>query len=251
LSSPPDLYRLLQQYADSQPIAEVVIGLTWTLCRVGERCGLAMSPNQPTRTLPWSGQLVGRPQHELAAWLNSWQPYETSIAMAALNANINRPDNLLLQRAQPLPAAPGQANLAVFDHFLPQLQGQKVVIVGRYPGLERYSEHCDLTVLERQPGPQDLPDTACEYVLPEADWVFLTATSIPNRTFPRLAALSRHATTVLMGPTVPWLAELAEFGVDYLAGVQVTEAMALRQTVAEGGGVRIFETGVQYRLMAF
>jgi uncharacterized protein (DUF4213/DUF364 family) len=49
-----------------------------------------------------------------------------------------------------------------------------------------------------------------------------------------------------MGPTLPWLSELAEMGVNYLAGVRVINPQALRQTVAEGGGTRIFETGVQY-----
>ncbi|XTZ10972.1 MAG: Rossmann-like domain-containing protein, partial [cyanobacterium endosymbiont of Rhopalodia yunnanensis] len=92
---------------------------------------------------------------------------------------------------------------------------------------------------------------ASEYLLPESDWVFLTGTSIPNKTFPRLVELSRDAKLVLMGPTVPWLAELAEFGIDYLAGVTVVDPNALRQTVAEGGGVRIFETGVQYQLYDF
>ncbi len=29
----------------------------------------------------------------------------------------------------------------------------------------------------------------------------------------------------------------------------VTNLEALRQTVAEGGGVRIFETGIQYRVL--
>ena len=52
-----------------------------------------------------------------------------------------------------------------------------------------------------------------------------------------------------MGPTMPWLTELKEFGIDYLAGVTVSNAKALRQTVAEGGGVRIFETGVQYQVL--
>ncbi|KMW69842.1 Rossmann-like domain-containing protein [Limnoraphis robusta] len=67
-----------------------------------------------------------------------------------------------------------------------------------------------------------------------------------NKTFPRLAELSKDATLVLMGPTLPWLSELAEMGVNYLAGVRIINPQALRQTVAEGGGTRIFETGVQY-----
>jgi hypothetical protein len=79
--------------------------------------------------------------------------------------------------------------------------------------------------------------------------VFLTATSLINKTFPRLAELAQHATTVLMGPTTPWLPQLAEFGIDYLAGVEVIDAEKLQQTIAEGGGVRIFETGVRYRVV--
>jgi hypothetical protein len=86
-------------------------------------------------------------------------------------------------------------------------------------------------------------------LLPNADWVFLTATSLINKTFPRLAELAQHATTVLMGPTTPWLPQLAEFGIDYLAGVEVIDAEKLQQTIAEGGGVRIFETGVRYRVV--
>jgi uncharacterized protein (DUF4213/DUF364 family) len=54
-----------------------------------------------------------------------------------------------------------------------------------------------------------------------------------------------------MGPTVPWLTEFAAMGIDYLAGVEVTEPLALKRTIAEGGGVRIFQTGVQYRVFAF
>jgi len=87
--------------------------------------------------------------------------------------------------------------------------------------------------------------------LPQADWVFITATSIPNKTFPRLARLSRNAITVLMGPTTPWLPELYHFGIDYLAGVEVVDAESLRHTLSEGGGVRIFDDGaIRYRVAA-
>ena len=78
--------------------------------------------------------------------------------------------------------------------------------------------------------------------------MFITASSLTNKTFPRLAELSRHAKAVLMGPTLPWLPEFAGFGIDYLAGVEVRDEGLLRQTLAEGGGVRIFEQAVRYRV---
>jgi uncharacterized protein len=132
------------------------------------------------------------------------------------------------------------------------LRGKRVVVVGRYPGLEPFAaaHGLDLAVLERRPSGSDLPDSACEYLLPQAEWVFITATSIPNKTFPRLAELSRNAVTVLMGPTTPWLPELHHFGIDYLAGVEVIDAESLRHTLSEGGGVRIFDGAVRYRVAA-
>lgn len=247
LRDPHDIYELLLAASQTSALVkEVMIGVTWTLCQA-DAIGLCMSPAYPTRTLPWSGTLVQRPIAELAHWLRSWDGYEASVGMAAINAAINA-TSALPAVAQPL-ASQGSANLAVFEHFLPFMQGQRVVVIGRYPGLSQYEQVTDMTVIERQPTAQDLPDTACEYVLPEAEWVFLTATSIVNKTFPRLVELSRHAKVVLMGPTLPWLADLAEMGIDYLAGVTVTQPEALRQTIAEGGGVRIFETGVQYRVL--
>ena len=68
--------------------------------------------------------------------------------------------------------------------------GKRVAVIGRYPGLEAYAGRFDLTVLERQPSDLDLPDAAAEYLLADADWVFMTATTLINKTFPRLADLA-------------------------------------------------------------
>ncbi|MBW4512781.1 MAG: DUF364 domain-containing protein [Scytonematopsis contorta HA4267-MV1] len=244
---PRQIYNLLLKSSQTDAsVREIIIGLTWTFCQA-DGIGLCMSPGHPTRTLPWSGTLVKTAIANLAPWIKSWDSYQATVGMAAINSVIN-PKSPLLPESQPL-LPKGSANLAVFEHFLPLIRGKRVVVIGRYPGLSDYEKEIDLMVLERQPSTQDLPDTACEYLLPEADWVFLTATSIVNKTFPRLVELSQNAKLVLMGPTLPWLPELADMGINYLAGVAVTHPEALRQTIAEGGGTRIFDTGVQYRIL--
>lgn len=249
MNDPNRLYELLLDYAaiDSS-VDDLMIGLVWTCCRSGSACGLAMSPVAPTRTLQWPGTLRGKPIRDLAVWIRDWEPHKAAVGMAAVNASLNRyamPEGITLKST-----IPGRGNLAVFDHFLPRLRGKKVVVIGRYPGLETLETEFELTVLERQPGQQDLPDPAAEYVLPRADWVFLTGSSIPNKTFPRLVELATDASTVLMGPTVPWLPQMHEFGIDYLAGVEISDPEALQATVAEGGGVRIFDGPVRYRIVA-
>ncbi len=246
--NPKEIYDLLIDYGQTNTLVEeIIIGLTWTLCKA-EGIGLCMSPGVSTRTLSWSGTLVNQPIQELSSWLRSWDSYQATVAMAGINAIINH-NSPLLQEAIALPVATS-ANLSVFEHFLPQLQGKQVSVIGRYPGLKQYEQQMNINVIELNPTSGDFPATASEYLLPSSDWVFLTATSIPNKTFPRLVELSQNATVVLMGPTLPWLKEFADFGINYLAGVTVSNSTALRQTVAEGGGVRIFETGVQYHLLS-
>ena len=255
-SYPWEIYDLLleriQPEAAETIAKHIAIGLTWTLCQShgpqGEGIGLAMSPQQYTRTLPSSGTLVDRPLIEIARWVKSWNPFEAAIGLAAVNAVLNVNSSSSATETTPIPTT-NSPNLSVFEYFLPKLKNKKVVVIGRYPGLEQYESQLQLTVLERHPLEGDFPDSACEYVLPDADWVFLTASSIANKTFPRLVELSRNAVTVLMGPSVPWLQDWVNYGVDFLAGVRVSNPDVLRATVAEGGGVRIFDQALQYHVL--
>lgn len=239
---------LLEQAPVEAPVERVMLGLNWTLAEVAGQAGFAFSPRQVPRTLGWAGTLRGRPADTLQRWLLSWDPAEAAVGLAVLNACVNA-DGRGRARATALAGtAPG--HLRVFEHFRPRLEGQRVVVVGRYPGLERLWEGFAYRCLERTPQDGDLPDTAAEYVLPEADWVFVTASSLANKSLPRLLELSRQARVVLMGPSLPWLEGWRAFGVDYLAGVQVLDGPAARLVVAEGGGTRLFAGPVQYALAA-
>lgn len=248
MTDPNEIYDLLLDYADcSERVEQLTIGLVWTLCASRGSAGLAMSPGIATRTLPWAGTLAGQSLRQLAIWIKEWDPYKAAVGMAAVNCTLNSlkppPHGIVLEPQD------GAENLAVFNYFLPRLLGKKVAVIGHYPGIEKLAESFDLTVLERQPMEGDYPDPAAEFLLPKADWVFLTGSTLINKTFSRLAQLAQNATTVLMGPTVPWMPEFHHFGIDYLAGVEITDTEKLQQTVSEGGGVRIFEHALRYRIV--
>jgi len=251
MDDPKRLYECLLDYCSSHTIQRITLGQVWTVCQtqIDDKpiSGLAMTPALASRTLQWPGTLVGQTLKDIGQWLLEWEPYQATVGMAAINCSINsvinKPQGTLLD------VQSNAANLTVFEHFLPQIKDKKVVVIGHYPGIEQYVEQYGWMVLERSPVSGDLPDPASEFVIPQADWVFLSASTIPNKTFPRLAELAQSATTVLMGPTTPWLPELYQFGIDYLAGVEVVDSEALYQTAAEGGGVRIFETGVRYNIV--
>jgi uncharacterized protein len=230
------------------PLQRVQLGLQWTVAE-SNSVGLCFSPVDVPRTLPWPGTLVGKPVREVCEWLYSFDPAEASVAVAALNSLVNTQDNACATRAESLANLAGPAHLRVFSHFAKQLRGANVVVVGRYPGLERAFADLHYTCIERRANPDTLPDLASEYVLPEADYVFLTASAIANKSLPRLLELSQEACVVLMGPSLPWLADWADFGVDDLAGVVVNDTTLAWQVAAEGGGTRLFEGAVDYRLL--
>lgn len=239
---------LLASASSREPVQGVLLGLNWTLAESAGGCGFAFSSRQVPRTLGWAGTLASRSAAELRPWLRSWDAAEAAVGLAVLNAGINARSPCLVEAVPLRGEAPG--HLRVFAHFRPQLDGQRVAVIGRYPGLERLWHDLDYQCLERNPQDGDLPDSAAEFVLPQADWVFVTASSLANQTLPRLLELSRQARVVLMGPSLPWLEGWRQFGVDYLAGVRVLDAAAAWRVAAEGGGTRLFAGPVEYALLA-
>lgn len=238
---------LLAEVGSAAPIESVLMGLSWTTARVDGQLGFAFSPRQTPRTLAWSGTLRGQGSERLRPWLLSWDEAQASVGLAVLNAGLNGPGSCQREAAPLLLDVPG--HLTVFEHFRARLKGQRVVVIGRYPGLDRLWQDLPYTCLERCPGDKDLPDSAAEFLLPDADWVFITASSLLNKTLPRLLQLSAQARVVLMGPSLPWSRGWQAFGVDYLAGVRVVDGAAAQQVVAEGGGTRLFQGPVEYALL--
>ena len=239
---------LIDRTRSRSPLRRVVLGLNWSVAEA-EACGLCYSPTEPPRTLSWPGTLVGRAAADVAAWIKSAEPAEATVGVCVVNAVLNHPENPCALRATPL-SDEGPRHLAVFAHFKPVVKGAKVVVVGRYPGLETIWNPEEYACLERRPVAGTLPESAAEQVLSGADWVFVTASAIANGTLPRLLRFGRGAQIVLMGPSLPWLAEWSDFGVHYLAGVVVNDAEELVRVASEGGGTRIFERAVSYRVLS-
>ena len=112
---------------------------------------------------------------------------------------------------------------ALFERLAQRFAGGSVAVVGHFPHLEPLSDHCTLTILERHPSGGDLPDQACEYLLPRQDCVCITGSAVSNKTLPRLLELSRDAYVVLVGPSVPLTTMWFDYGVDLLAGTVVLD----------------------------
>ena len=74
-----------------------------------------------------------------------------------------------------VPTGEGLTWREVFDPYADAVEGRIAAIIGHFPFARGVLwKAADLQILERFPEPGNYPDTACEYLLPEAD-------SIKNR----------------------------------------------------------------------
>lgn len=162
---------------------------------------------------------AGRPLRDVAALVKSWNLAEASIGLAAVNSWYSRGE--IAAEHGFVPTGEGLTWRQVFDPYADAVAGKVAAIIGHFPFARPVLwKAADIQILERFPQPGDYPDTACEYLLPEADYVFISSSSFVNKTTPRLLdlAIGGGAHTVLVGPSTPMHPLLLDLGVDTVTG---------------------------------
>jgi hypothetical protein len=230
---------LIEAVPPGSTVRAFLAGLHWFAVR-SEGTGLAMTPREGDACLPRAGEVAGMRTRDLAASLKSWNLHEAALGLAAINSALNARTSLesmagLCYEQQP--------NEDVFTCLLDEFRGKKVAVIGHFRNLERVQAVCDLSILERRPQAGDFPDPACEWILPEQDYVIITATTLINKTLPRLLELSRRARVVLAGPSTPLTPKLLEFGIEMLGGLVVEDEARVWTVIQEGGQHQIFDSG--------
>lgn len=207
------------------PCAGITVGFNWTLVEGPDGSGLATTPNKGSggcRTIAETGSLAQRSLAELARMALSVNPYERAIGIAAINASTNRRDMI----------GPSGDGLSTD----PDGQNGHTVIIGRFPQLEEKVPGA--IVLERNPGPDDLPAEAARLVIPGCSRLIVTASALVNGTLPSLLEMAEGAEVSLVGRGTPLAQGLHAYGIDRLAGFIVDKPDGARAVVAEGGGAR-------------
>ena len=232
-----DLYDdLIAAVPDNLKVQDCLAGLNWFLVKsIG--VGVSMRPLESVGSVRNAGRLRGMKLRDLASWAKSWQEYEAAMGVAAINSALNAPDIVRQQFGRQLSKSNNQD---VFTHLREEMREKKVAVVGHFDGLERVAEICELSVLERRPQHGDLPDAACEYVLQDKDIVIMTATTLINKTMPRLLALSRGARIVIAGPTTPLHPLMFNYRIEMLSGLVLEDEQNAWRVVAEGGQKELF-----------
>ena len=249
-------------------VESCAIAPIWTYVRTSAgRFGLAMTPLDQYQPIGLRGRVTGMAARDLAREIKSWNVHQAALGHAAINSWCNQLERIPADDPRVIVGRPGArrgasgsgspsgpdlsvdrpaaseksaasdkpAGLRVLGGFGALVAGKKVAIIGHAKHMLSMGEICQLTVLERVMQEGDVPDPACEYLLPEQDYVFITGSSFTNKTAPRLIELCRPCRTILWGPSVPLTEALFGYGVDAMLGQVTTDPAEVARIVCEGG----------------
>jgi uncharacterized protein (DUF4213/DUF364 family) len=237
---------LIQDLIATLPEGQVIhvsIGLHWTAV-VAEvsgqmRCGLASTLHNEhahgVQDVPKAGKLEGLAGHDVAAFTQTKKPTLVSVGMAAINA-------LLPQHPE------SWVNLNAEDVIAEHGAGKSVVLIGHFPFIPHLKPKVgELTILELDPQPGDLPVSSAQDVIPSADVLAITSMTLLNHTLEDLLAYANpDAIVIMLGPTTPLSPVLFDHGIDLLCGSVVSKIDPVLRAVRQGANFpQVHRAGVQ------
>lgn len=242
---------LLRPIPEGIVVERAILGATWSFVLAKkekeEYFGIASSillPGPSQEKLNWSGADL----KDLAAKIKSWNFKEASLALAAINAFYQSKENI-----ENIKNNSDYQLISDQDAFLAyksQAENKKIAFIGHFHSLENYlDKDSDLIVLEKEPKTGDYPDSAAEFLLADRNIVFITASTLINKTLPRLLELTKHAKVILSGPSSPLTPILFEYGIKESSGFIIENHEKAAKIIASGEHKRVFQQGQKVRLL--
>ena len=235
--------QLIEGVPDDVLVRDYCLGTNWSYIEAECGSGIGYTASQGAKRLV-RDDLRGRSLREVAELSKSWCFEEATLGIAALNAWYNRPallEQFDIVYDEPVELPDGTIRkVDAFELWRPEITAKgdaRVVVVGHFPHVDRIAEYARVTVLERACRDQiDTPDPACEYVMPEADYAFITGVTFINKTVTRLLELARDAKVIMVGPSVVMAPCMFGYGVTSLSGSVVADPEKAAFACKNGAG---------------
>ena len=199
---------------------------------VTRHCGLAATLpkdalKQNPHTVEEAGRLLQKSAAQLARMSLSGNILEAAIGMAAINSLLD-PD---LDACVEVNAA---------KIIMEKGKGKNVAVIGHFPFLDKVRDVADqLWIIEKNPEQGDHGEDETADLLPRADVVAVTGTSLTNHTFEDLLSLcAPGAYKIMLGDTVPLAPLLFDYGLDALSGTRVVDTDLALACVSQGANFR-------------
>jgi uncharacterized protein (DUF4213/DUF364 family) len=224
---------LIASLPDNIPVRSVLVGAHWTVV-CSRRCGMAAtlmsSHAHGHKQVRDVGRLHKKSVRELAELARSDELMEASIGVAAINSLLDMDEALAVE-------------INASEVLTSRGRGKNVALVGHFPFIPQLRQSAgQLWVIEQNPSEDEYPAEAAEDLIPRADIVAITSSSLVNHTLDGLLALCPpQATVMLLGPSTPLSPILFERGATIISGTRVVDEAAVLRTVGQGAAFRQVE----------
>jgi uncharacterized protein (DUF4213/DUF364 family) len=205
----------------------------WTaVCSL--RCGLASTMAfsiQPSEgpQVESAGHLLPTGVRALAHLCFSPLHLERAIGMAAVNSAIPIDESVCV-------------DLNAEQEIRSLGAGKNIAVIGHFPFIERLRQEAKKLWVFELPGrgrPGDMTGREIEELLPQADVVAISSTTLINRTLGKILSLTAPtAARILLGPSTPLSPVLFDHKIDILSGSIVVDQNQALDSISQGANFR-------------
>ena len=224
---------ILSSLKTDHDVSDIRTCVFWTaVCSL--RCGLASTMAfsiRPSKgpAVESAGQLLPNSAKTLARLSLSPRILEAAIGMAAINSIVPVDETVCV-------------DLNAEEEIRKLGKGKKIAVIGHFPFVERLREEVQELWVFELPGrgrPGDITGKDIETLLPQADIVAISSTTLINHTLGNILRLvAKDAIKMLLGPSTPLSTVLFDHGIDILSGSIVTDRNQALESISQGANFR-------------
>jgi uncharacterized protein (DUF4213/DUF364 family) len=226
---------------------EIVRGSGFAYVKSNGGLGIAEIRNYDYRMPMFTRNFEGAPLREVAECIRSWNFYEASLGLAAINAYYN---HLEVAKAAGIPIGDSlHVEDRIYDPFIMsqnEVRGKKVAVLGHFPHIMTLlAPVCEMKIIAGEfPQEDDYPSSSADYIMPESDFVFIGSSSFIDKTLPRYLSLCKNAQKItIVGPSTTLAPELFNYGVHDLSGFVVKDVTRAIRLIRGAENGKMFSTG--------
>ena len=212
---------------EDAPVSRICTAAFWTAV-VSRNCGLASTVRMEcTRhaapQVGNSGDMPTASALELARLSQSELHLEASIGLAAVNSLLEIDEESCV-------------DINAREVILEKGRGRRIAVIGHFPFIGKLREAAsEFWVIEKNPSPGDSAEEEASEILPKADVVAISGTTLINHTFDEVMLHCRSDSfKVMLGPTTPLSPVLLDYGLDVICGSRVVDADAAMRSISQG-----------------
>ncbi len=222
---------IISTIKEDAPVREIRTAAFWTAV-VSRNCGLASTvrmecTRHASPQVRSAGGLPVESALELARLSQSKLYLEASIGLAAINSLLDVDESRC-------------ADINAREVILEKGRGRKIAVIGHFPFVGKLKEAAsEFWVIEKDPKPGDLAEEDSAHILPQADVVAISGTTLINHTFDDVISHCRKDSfKVMLGPTTPLSPVLLDYGLDVICGSRVSDVALALKCISEGANFR-------------